>query len=103
MSLFDAWRHGSTTSLKDLKLRFERQFSRMDRRTFSCGFGSGRFVGEGISAKLGGPVSRPVEGRGQPVAESRGAAVFAGGDDAPMAVRFRRPMSAGRSGRAGSL
>ena len=36
-------------SSKDLKIRFESQFSRMNCQTFSCGFSSGHFAGNGMS------------------------------------------------------
>jgi hypothetical protein len=46
-------------SSKDLKIRFESQFSRMNCQMFSCGFSSGRFAGNGISVMLEGTMSRP--------------------------------------------
>ena len=38
-------------------MRLESQLSRMNRQTFSCGFSSGHFAGNGISVMLGGTVS----------------------------------------------
>ena len=43
LSLFQASQQWSTMSSKDLKIRFESQFSRMNCHTFSCGFSSGHF------------------------------------------------------------
>ena len=59
MSLFHASQQWSTMSLKDLKTRFESQFSRMNRQMFSCGFNSGHFAGNGIRVMLGGTMSPP--------------------------------------------
>jgi hypothetical protein len=44
-------------SSKDLKIRFESQFSRMNCHTFSCEFSSGHCAGKGISVMLGGTIS----------------------------------------------
>ena len=41
------------------KRRFESQLSRMNCQTFSCGFNSGHFAGNGMSVMLGGTVRRP--------------------------------------------
>ena len=46
MSLFQASQQWSTMSSKDLKIRFESQFSRMNCQTFSCGFSSGHLAGK---------------------------------------------------------
>ena len=59
MSLFQASQQWSTMSWKDLKIRFESQFSRMNCHTFSCGLSSGHFAGKGISVMLGGTISLP--------------------------------------------
>src|SRR5271170_8240826 len=59
MSLFQASQQWSTMSSKDLKILFESQLSRMNCQTFSCGFSSGHFAGNGIRGMLGGTVSRP--------------------------------------------
>ena len=59
MSLFHASQQWSTMSSKDLKIRFESQLSRMNCQTFSCGFSSGHFAGNGISVMLGGTMSLP--------------------------------------------
>jgi len=44
---------------KDLKIRFESQFSRMNRQMFSCGFSSGHLAGNAMSVMLGGTISLP--------------------------------------------
>jgi len=59
MSLFQASQQWSTMSSKDLKIRFESQLSRMNCQTFSCGFSSGHFAGNGMSVMLGGTIRRP--------------------------------------------
>ena len=57
MSLFQASQQWSTTSVWEVKIRFESQFSRMNCQTFSAGFNSGAFAGSGISVTLGGTAS----------------------------------------------
>jgi hypothetical protein len=46
-------------SSKELKIRFESQLSRMNCQTFSCGFSSGHFAGNGTTVMLIGTVRRP--------------------------------------------
>ena len=43
-------------SSKDLKIRFESQFSRMNCQMFSWGFSSGHLAGNAMSVMLGGDV-----------------------------------------------
>ena len=45
-------------------MRFESQFSRMNCQTFSCGFSSGHFAGNGMSVMLGGRVRRQGQAAG---------------------------------------
>ena len=54
MSLFHASQQWSTMSSKDLKTRFESQFSRMNCQMFSCGLSSGHLAGNGMRVMLGG-------------------------------------------------
>src|SRR5271165_1207133 len=59
MSLVRASPQWSTVSSKDLKIRFESLFARMNCQTFSCGFSSARLAGNRIRVMLGGTVCRP--------------------------------------------
>ena len=59
VGLFQASQQWSTMSWKDLKIRFENQFSRMNCHAFSCGFSSGHLAGKEISAMLRGTITRP--------------------------------------------
>ena len=72
MSLFQASQQWSTMSSKDLKIRFESQLSRMNCQTFSCGFSSGHFAGNGMSVMLGGTIRRPERMPAGLINEQRG-------------------------------
>ena len=54
MSLFQASQQWSRISSKDLKIRLDSQFSRMNCQTFSAGLSSGHFAGRGIRVMLEG-------------------------------------------------
>ena len=72
MSLFQASQQWSTMSSKDLKIRFESQLSRMNCQTFSCGFSSGHFAGNGMSVMLGGTIELAGEMPAGLIDEQRG-------------------------------
>ena len=69
-------------------MRFESQLSRMNCQTFSCGFNSGHFAGNGMSVMLGGTVRRPGEMPAGLIDEQRGvrARRDLGGDFGQMQV-----------------
>src|ERR1700692_2480910 len=74
-------------SSKDLKIRFESQFSRMNCQMFSCGFSSGHFAGNGISVMLEGTMSRPD--KCQPAWSTRRAACAPGAICVAISARWR--------------